>query len=321
MKELSKDVNDLIERYIYAVTKRMSLKIRNDVADELRTLIYDTIDERYNDKEITLKDVKIVLMELGSPNQLYEKYDNSSDKCLIGQPYYNYYKDILKIVLISTIFGIILSCLINIENQTISKFISDIIFAAILSFSFVTLIFIFMYKFNIDFLNNDIDFDKLPKLPNNNIKTNKYFSLLSILFAVIFLSLFILSPSIFSFNIDGKFINLFNTDIIKSSYLFAVFFIVLLIFREIIKIVDNNYNIRNTILFIAINIFSAVVSFVWFFNYNLINEVFINSLIKNVSNNLILSIFNNFQMFCFFMILLALVLDSIDKILKFKRNC
>lgn len=321
MKELSKDVNDLIERYIYAVTKKMSLKIRNDVADELKTLIYDTIDERYNDKEVTLKDAKIVLMELGSPNQLYEKYDNSSDKCLIGQPYYNYYKDILKIVLTCAIFGIVLSYIINIENQSISKFISDIIFAAILSFSFVTLIFIFMYKFNIDFLNNDIDFDKLPKLPNNNIKTNKYFSLLSILFAVIFLSLFILSPSIFSFNIDGKFINLFNTDIIKSSYLFAVFFIVLLIFREIIKIVDNSYNIRNTILFIAINIFSAVVSFVWFFNYNLINEVFINSLIKNVSNNLILSIFNNFQMFCFFMILLALVLDSIDKILKFKRNC
>ena len=93
MKELSKDVNDLIERYIYAVTKKMSLKIRNDVADELKTLIYDTIDERYNDKEITLKDAKIILMELGSPNKLYEKYDNSSDKCLIGQPYYNYYKD------------------------------------------------------------------------------------------------------------------------------------------------------------------------------------------------------------------------------------
>ncbi|SUW04495.1 hypothetical protein [Brachyspira pilosicoli] len=321
MKELSKDVNDLIERYIYAVTKKMSSKIRNDVADELKTLIYDTIEERYNDKEITLKDAKIVLMELGSPNQLYEKYDNSSDKCLIGQPYYNYYKDILKIVLTCAIFGIVLSYIVNIGNQSISKFISDIIFAAILSFSFVTLIFIFMYKFNIDFLNNDIDFDKLPKLPNNNIKTNKYFSLLSILFAVIFLSLFILSPSIFSFNIDGKFINLFNTDIIKSSYLFAVFFIVLLIFREIIKIVDNSYNIRNTILFIAINIFSAVVSFVWFFNYNLINEVFIDSLIKDVSNNLILSIFNNFQMFCFFMILLALVLDSIDKILKFRRNC
>ncbi|WP_219710077.1 hypothetical protein, partial [Brachyspira pilosicoli] len=88
-----------------------------------------------------------------------------------------------------------------------------------------------------------------------------------------------------------------------------------------IKIVDNSYNIRNTILFIAINIFSAVISFIWFFNYNLINEVFINSLIKNASNNLILSIFSNFQMFCFFMILLALVLDSIDKILKFKRNC
>lgn len=142
MKELSKDVNDLIERYIYAVTKKMSSKIRNDVADELKTLIYDTIEERYNDKEITLSDAKIILTELGSPNQLYEKYDNSSDKCLIGQPYYNYYKDILKIVLICSIFGIVLSCIINIENQTISKFISDIIFASILSFSFVTLIFI-----------------------------------------------------------------------------------------------------------------------------------------------------------------------------------
>ena len=41
--------NDLIERYIYAVTKRLPQKVQKDISDELRTLIDDMLAERCGD--------------------------------------------------------------------------------------------------------------------------------------------------------------------------------------------------------------------------------------------------------------------------------
>lgn len=35
--------NDLIERYIYAVTKRLPQKVQKDISNELRTLIDDIV--------------------------------------------------------------------------------------------------------------------------------------------------------------------------------------------------------------------------------------------------------------------------------------
>ena len=69
--------NDLIERYIYAVTKRMPENTKNDVSDELRGLIDDMLCERCGDVIPGDKDVRIVLTELGTPQELYEKYNNS----------------------------------------------------------------------------------------------------------------------------------------------------------------------------------------------------------------------------------------------------
>ena len=78
--------NDMIERYIYAVTKRMNPKVREDVSMELRGLIDDMLLERCGDETPTDKDVRVVLTELGTPQELYAKYDDDKDKGLIGQP-------------------------------------------------------------------------------------------------------------------------------------------------------------------------------------------------------------------------------------------
>ena len=77
--------NDLIERYIYAVTKQLPKKNREDVSMELRGLIDDMLSERCA-VEPTERDVRDVLTELGTPRELYAKYDEDADKCLIGQP-------------------------------------------------------------------------------------------------------------------------------------------------------------------------------------------------------------------------------------------
>ena len=83
--------NDLIERYLYAITRRLPAKQRADVADELRTLISDMLDERCGDFPPTGKDVRVVLTELGTPGEMVRKYTADENACLIGQPYYAQY--------------------------------------------------------------------------------------------------------------------------------------------------------------------------------------------------------------------------------------
>lgn len=90
--------NDLIERYLYAITRHLPSAQRSDVAEELRTLISDMLDERCGSLPPTAKDVRVVLTELGTPGEMVRKYTSGEGECLIGQPYYAQYLYVLKIV-------------------------------------------------------------------------------------------------------------------------------------------------------------------------------------------------------------------------------
>ena len=140
--------HDLIERYIYAATKRLPRKNREDVAMELRGLIDDMLMERCGDETPTEKDIRVVLTEIGSPMEVYAKYDEDADKCLIGQPYYSTYKFVLKIVLASVIVGMtIVSVLQAVLEPTvwyelISEWIGNVSGILVSAFTFVTILFI-----------------------------------------------------------------------------------------------------------------------------------------------------------------------------------
>ena len=56
--------NDLIDRYIYAVTKHMKSAMKKDVAAELETIIQDMLEERCEDVTPTERDIKVVLIPL-----------------------------------------------------------------------------------------------------------------------------------------------------------------------------------------------------------------------------------------------------------------
>ncbi|WP_297205095.1 hypothetical protein [uncultured Brachyspira sp.] len=318
----NKKVEDIIERYIYTVTKSMPDKIKEDVSNEIRTLIDDIIKERFSNSEYKLNDIKNILMEIGNPYELAYKYNTDYNKCLIGYPYYIYYKLILKIVLSSTLLGIVASSIINIfiNNEVLNliNIASNIFTALLLAFSFVTLIFVLISN-KIDISSFIIDFDNLQKPPNKKINFNT--SIIKISAAIIFLLLLLLSPNLFSIKIDNEYLAFFNTDIIKDTFLFPLIFILMLISREIIKMFSNAYNKKTYTFFISIDIVSAIVSSLWLLSYNVINNNFINTLTKLESDNFItFNIFNNFQLFCLIFILFALLIDSIYVILKLKNS-
>lgn len=100
---------ELIARYIYAVSKNLPYKGRMDIEREIETLIYDMLEERCGDITPTEKDVRVVLAEIGTPEELANNYSPDKDKCLIGPPYYSKWKWFMKIILSAAGIGLLIA--------------------------------------------------------------------------------------------------------------------------------------------------------------------------------------------------------------------
>ena len=105
--------NELIKRYIYAVTKHLPENKRQDVGRELESLIEETLAERSQDGQAADSDTKAVLLELGRPAELAAKYDPHAKDALIGQPHFSVYLRVLKIVLLAVTLGMAIASLLE----------------------------------------------------------------------------------------------------------------------------------------------------------------------------------------------------------------
>lgn len=326
--------NDLIERYIYATTKRLPSNIRKDVSDELNGLISDMLEERCGEVTPTEKDIRIVLTELGTPRELAEKYNTDKDKCLIGSPYYSTYIFVLKIVLICTGFGMLMSGVINmiVENnyefvlKEIFNILSMIIGGMMSAFAIVTLLFAFFYHKNIklDTLNDSLD--NLPPVPKNSKKISKADSIIGIAISVAFAVVFLTVPQIFCVHLSiedtNMFIPIFNTEVIHSVWYLIVIFAVIGIVRETIKLIDGEYTLRVMISTIVTNVVSGIFSVIWLINDNVMNPNFasgINQMLVNENTEDIAFISNMFEHFnevFLAVIIFALLMDIFVTVIK-----
>jgi len=335
--------NDLIERYIYAVTKRMPEKTKNDVSDELRGLIDDMLCERCGDVVPSEKDIKVVLTELGSPQELYEKYNTDSKKCLIGSPYYSTYKYVLKIVLICVGVGIVISVAasgmfdilktayageisegISYAQPWINLFIN--IFTMLPSgmlwaFAFVTLLFAFFYHNDIK-IDTSGNLDNLPPVPKKKQTISKSDSIVGIAFLVVFLMVFLLAPQIFCVIVTSKnlFIPIFNVEMIRAIWYIIVLFALAGVIREVVKLIERQYNKRVMITTIVVDIVSAVLAVWWLYSDRIINAEFSNNITTLFEEDFLINIFLNFNRFFLVCILFALILDAGTAVVKTLRK-
>lgn len=142
---------ELIERYIYAVTRKTPIDQREDVADELRASIEDALDARGSRSK---KDVKAVLTELGNPAALAQKY-SSGERYLIGPMLYPYYIRTLRFAFAIGVpiaaAGAVISQIV--QNVQIHEFIPMVIWvlltAAFHILFWVTLVFVIFQYANV----------------------------------------------------------------------------------------------------------------------------------------------------------------------------
>lgn len=325
--------NDLIERYIYAVTKRLPQKVQKDISDELRTLIDDMLVERCGELVPEEKDIRVVLTELGTPEELYEKYNPDNKKCLIGSPYYSTYKYVLKIVMICTIFGIILANIISgifdfsksnsIENVVsstatfIASLITNLIISVGVAFGFVTALFAFFYHKDIK-IDTTSNLDSLPPVPKKNEKISKVDSIISIGISVIFLVVFLTAPQIFCIVMYNEFIPIFNLETIRQTWYIIVMFSVVGIIRDVVRLIEGRYSKKVMIITIIANVSSALLAIWWLADDKIINPNISKSMTSLFDENgqFMSNIFSNFQQFFLTIIIFALMLDMLVTVFK-----
>lgn len=330
--------NDLIERYIYAATKRLPEKIRADVSDELRTIIDDMLTERCGNVTPSEKDIRVVLTELGTPQELYEQYNPDSDKCLIGSPYYSTYKYVLKIVLICVCAGItiasFLSPIADTFDGTAPSYANSFVIyfrdlfvnlfamlpsALVWAFAFVTILFAIFYHKNVK-IDNTGNLDNLPPVPVKKEKISKAEPIVGIAISIAFLSVFLICPQIFSFIITetNTWIPILDINTIHSTWYIIVLFGVLGITRETVKLIEGRRNKKVMITSIVTNVLSAVLTVIWLARDNILSRDFIDCITGyfTESGSVIPAVLSNFQLFFMGVILLVLAIDTIDIIVK-----
>ena len=320
--------NDLIERYIYAVTKHMKADLKKDVSAGLETIIQDMLEERCGDVMSTERDIRVVLTELGTPAELASKYKSETQDCLIGQPYYNLYVYVLKIVTACVIGGMLLAQIMaavtshTIWYIAIFRIIGGIFGGVLTGFAFVTLLFAFFYKrgIKVEGLNDGID--NLPPVPQKTNQISKADSIVGIIFSVIFTLVFLVCPQIiciaFVKNGVSVYEPLFNLEYIRQTWYLILAFGILGIAKESVKLIDGSYTQRVMIVTIITNLIDGLLTFIWLLNGRIMNSAFFDGVEQLFGENaeMIPRIFIHFNKLFLAIIIFALAINCIETVVK-----
>lgn len=321
--------HDLIERYIYAVTRQLPKKQREDVAQELRGLIDDMLNERCGEITPTEKDIRIVLTELGTPQELSAQYDEDAKKCLIGHPYYSTYKFVLKIVLFAAAVGITIANLMLqlVEPQewfsAITGWLEMLYNTLLATFAIVTLLFAFFYRKGVQ-ITEPFNFDKLPPVPKRTKELSKRECIAGMVFIVIFVVVFLAVPQIMGFHIDrnGLRIPMFSVSALRETWYIIILFAICGMIRESVKLLEGRYNKPVLIVATVTNAISAILSIWWLTGFKLIHPEFlanVATLFKG-EDAFVINLFSNFQLYFLIIMLFALILDSVEVAIKTLRK-
>ncbi len=199
--------SEMVDRYVYAVIKRLPALQQEDVERELRSLIEDMLQAKSDQPGSEESHLEEVLLELGNPWELSSSY-REKKSYLIGPDHYELYELILKIVLGATGLGIIVAMIVGyVFNppetvlSTIGSFISTVISVLMQAFAGVTIIFAIVERYsNISSTAKKITWKitDLPEIPASTKGFSRAESIVGIVFLVIFLIVLNVSPSLFT---------------------------------------------------------------------------------------------------------------------------
>lgn len=292
---------DLINRYVYAVTRSLPEKQREDIEKELKALIDDMIEE--NDEPVSYENkVQKVLMELGDPEILADNY-RGSKRYLIGPQYYEKYILILKIVLIAVFAGVTMAVMAQsffTKEQSgldiIKNYLSVLFSAGLQAFAWTTGAFVVAERSQINMEKGNIRKDslekgkwspsQLPAIPEKKAVIPVHEPVISIIFSTIFFVLLYSTPRVFSayinFDGDGTVIPVFNQEALQSVRIILVLILLLHIFKEIMKLFTRRWTLKLSVVVTVLSVISIILTLSVFTNPDIWNPDFSSEIVKHM---------------------------------------
>lgn len=211
---------DLIERYIYAVVKRLPASRRSEVEKTLRDRIGD---QDQTDDEVLHQ----VLFELGEPAVVADEF-RGRERALIGPALYETYMLVLKIVLAAVGIGLLVASAIQVASgdlgsgdiaeqvwSTFTSIFGNIWNGLLSSFAMVTIIFALVEHYssneNLKKMEQEMqeghlpwDPNSLPAVPLEKLRIKRSDPIVSIIFSLIFLVIINTMPELFGLYRQGS---------------------------------------------------------------------------------------------------------------------
>ena len=213
---------DLINRYIYAVTRNLPSTIQEEVSLELRAHIGDMLADNPTESEI-----KDVLKNLGNPRDLAEEYQPKK-RYLIGPKFYGQYIFVLKLVtgIVATVLLVLNAVTWGVTYseettmiQLIVNLINTPIQALIQSALWVTFVFYILERKDIRLSEGKEwsieDLTEVMETPTKKISRGE--SLFSLIFSIFGLTIFYFTPQLIVVHtVEGVAVPIFNLEALEA---------------------------------------------------------------------------------------------------------
>lgn len=266
---------NLIQIYVSEVVKYLPRQLKEEVRNELTSLISDMVEESEGDDQA----IRSILEEMGSPKDLADRYLNK-EKGLIGPRYYDTYLVIVKIVMFALTLAFSITFVIkvifshNVTLWMILEYPMALLNAGIMGFAYVTLIFAMIERYQVKIEDKNLNSQRwsIKDLPKESIElpTHRLETIFEIGFVSIFMFVINFHPQIIGIysavvNQDGSVwtITPILNDATRSVWIVWVnVWLVLMLVSGVIKSIYR-LEIKHRLLLSTIFDFLALVMFVF----------------------------------------------------------
>jgi hypothetical protein len=315
-------VDDMINRYVYQVTRRLPNNTRKDIEQELRTLITDMLEEKTQGNTPGKQDIDTVLKELGSPYELADKYRDNSHY-LISPTIYPAWLFVLKIVMGAVLLGIAISSVLGLISEEgivwyeyLGSCLATLFSGEFMAFAWVTLIFAIIERrgLNVKELVPDWDIASLPPVSTHEVSIPIWGPIAEIVFTIFIMLIFLLSPQLIgAYSIDNgvTIIPVFDLDAIRAVMPLILLCLGVGILKNIWELVDGKYSIRYSFFTLGVDVIEIILTIIIFKGFKIWNSSFIGQVNQLFHLNADTSVYevlgNVTNKFVLFLILLYLL--------------
>jgi len=280
--------NDLIKRYIYAVTCHLPAKSQPEIEEELESMIMELLDARCGDAQPGEEDIRAVLTELGAPEELAVKYSGDENKALISGIYFIWYKKLLKIVLPIAAAGVAFATLLSevfewqplkelhvYAPELISSVISGAASAAVQAFLWVTIIFVILERKKVSFSGEEF-LSKLQPVPDKRAQIKIHEPIINVLWHIAAAVLFLGFPYLIgAYTQSTGWISAFDENYIRGAWYLVVLWAASGIACEAVKLIERRYSKRVALATVIAHTLTGISAVLFFSNRAIMNPAFV----------------------------------------------